>query len=129
MPLDESTSKGGLLSLADKWEGNPGISPSNARYFTSFLLSQITRMQDVASQTDSALQLGPGTLHGRLKRMLAARLIEESDERPDSTLDNKRRRYYRVKAPGKEAVRTEAPRIASALAAVKIKRIFTRGKA
>jgi len=40
-------------------------------------------MQDVARQTDGALQLGPGTLYGCLKRMLAAGLVEESDERPD----------------------------------------------
>ena len=40
-------------------------------------------MQDVAWQTNDALQLGPGTLYGCLKRMLAAGLVEESDERPD----------------------------------------------
>ena len=40
-------------------------------------------MRQVAADTDGALQLGPGTLYGCLKRMLAAQLIEESDERPD----------------------------------------------
>ena len=43
-------------------------------------------MRDVAQQTDGALQLGPGTLYGCLKRMLAAQLVEESDERPDPAL-------------------------------------------
>ena len=37
-------------------------------------------MQDVAQQTDGALQLGPGTLYGCLKRMVAAGLVEETDE-------------------------------------------------
>ena len=63
-------------------------------------------MQDVARQTDGALQLGPGTLYGCLKRMLAAGLVEESDER---------RRYYRMTTLGKRTVRTEAQRLAGAV--------------
>ncbi len=86
-------------------------------------------MLDVAEQTDGALQLGPGTLYGCLKRMLAAGLIEESDERPDRTLDDERRRYYRLKPLGKRTVRAEAERIATALAAAKSKRIFAGGNA
>ena len=86
-------------------------------------------MQDVASQTDGALQLGPGTLYGCLKRMLAAGLIEESEERPDPALDDERRRYYRLRPLGEGAVRAEAQRIATALAAAKSKRIFARRNA
>jgi DNA-binding PadR family transcriptional regulator len=86
-------------------------------------------MQDVARQTDGALQLGPGTLYGCLKRMLAAGLIEESDQRPDLDLDDERRRYYRLTPLGERAARAEAQRIATALAAAKSKRIFVRGKA
>ena len=69
-------------------------------------------MQDVAQQTNDALQLGPGTLYGCLKRMLAAGLVEESDERPDPELDDARRRYYRITALGRRAVRAEAERLA-----------------
>jgi DNA-binding PadR family transcriptional regulator len=72
-------------------------------------------MQDVARQTDGSLQLGPGTLYGCLKRMLAAGLVEESDERPDLALDDERRRYYRMTALGKRAVRAEAQRLAGAV--------------
>src|SRR5947209_15170086 len=64
-----------LLALADEERHGCGI------------------MQDVARQTSDALQLGPGTLYGCLKRMLAAGLVEESDERPDAALDDERRRY------------------------------------
>jgi len=81
-------------------------------------------MQDVARQTKDALQLGPGTLYGCLKRMLAAGLIEESGERPDPALDDERRRYYRLTPLGERAVRAEAQRIAAALTAAKSKRIF-----
>lgn len=86
-------------------------------------------MLDVSKQTDGALQLGPGTLYGCLKRMLAAGLIEESDERPDPDLDDERRRYYRLNPLGERTVRAEADRIANALAAAKSKRVFAGGRA
>jgi DNA-binding PadR family transcriptional regulator len=47
--------------------------------------------------------------------MLAAGLVEESDERPDLALDDERRRYYRMTALGKRAVRAEAQRLAGAV--------------
>lgn len=72
-------------------------------------------MQDVAQQTDGTLQLGPGTLYGCLKRMLAAGLVEESEERPDPALDDERRRYYRMTPLGKRVVRAEAQRLAGAV--------------
>src|SRR3984957_12525017 len=69
-------------------------------------------MQDVAGQTNNALQLGPGTLYGCLKRMLAAGMVEESDVRPDPELDDERRRYYRMTPLGHRVVRAEAQRLA-----------------
>jgi len=81
-------------------------------------------MQDVARQTGDRLQLGPGTLYGCLKRMLAARLVEESGERPDPDLDDERRRYYRMTELGRRAVRAEAQRLAAAVDAARAKRLF-----
>lgn len=75
-------------------------------------------MQDVARQTNDALQLGPGTLYGCLKRMLAAGLVEESD------LDDERRRYYRMTNLGRRAVREEASRLANAVTAAKARRLL-----
>jgi DNA-binding PadR family transcriptional regulator len=86
-------------------------------------------MQDVARQTNDALQLGPGTLYGCLKRMLAARMVEESDERPDPALDDQRRRYYRMTPLGRRTLRAEAQRLADAVAAAKARRLFDRPKA
>lgn len=86
-------------------------------------------MQDVARQTSDGLQMGPGTLYGCLKRMLAAGLVEEADERPDPELDDERRRYYRITAVGVRAVREEAQRLAMAVAAAKSKRVFAGGRA
>jgi DNA-binding PadR family transcriptional regulator len=100
-----------LLALADEERHGYGI------------------MQDVARQTGDRLQLGPGTLYGCIKRMLAAGLIAESGERPDSALDDQRRRYYRMTPLGKRAVTAEAQRLAGALAAAKSKKVFAGGKA
>src|SRR5258708_2556261 len=86
-------------------------------------------MQDVARQTGDALQLGPGTLYGCLKRMLAAGLVEESDERPDAALDDERRRYYRMTAFGQRVVRAEAQRLANAVIAARAKRLLSPRKA
>lgn len=86
-------------------------------------------MQDVAWQTNDALQLGPGTLYGCLKRMLAAGLVEESDERPDPAMDDERRRYYRMTALGRRVVRAEAERLVGAVTAARARRLFAGGKA
>jgi DNA-binding PadR family transcriptional regulator len=85
-------------------------------------------MQDVARQTNDALQLGPGTLYGCLKRMLAAGMVEESDARPDPALDDERRRYYRMTPLGQRVVRAEAQRLAGAVMAAKARRLLDRSK-
>jgi len=100
-----------LLALADEERHGYGI------------------MQDVARQTDDALQLGPGTLYGCLKRMLASGLVEESDERPDPALYDERRRYYRMTTLGRSVVRAEARRLTGAVTAAKAKLGVAGGKA
>jgi DNA-binding PadR family transcriptional regulator len=86
-------------------------------------------MQDVARQTGDALQLGPGTLYGCLKRMLAAGMVEESDVRPDPAIDDERRRYYRMTPLGRRVVRAEAQRLANAVTAARTRRLFDQPKA
>jgi len=58
-------------------------------------------MKDVEDQTSGQIKMGPGTLYGSIKRMLAVGLIEETDERPDPALDDERRRYYRLTTQGR----------------------------
>ena len=67
-------------------------------------------MLEVAETTEGQIKMGPGTLYGTIKRLLTARLIEESDERPDPQLDDERRRYYRLSALGETVARAEALR-------------------
>ena len=68
-------------------------------------------MQEVSAITAGALRLGPGTLYGTLKRLLAAGLVAESGERPDPGLDDERRRYYRLTELGQRVAEEEARRL------------------
>jgi DNA-binding PadR family transcriptional regulator len=72
-------------------------------------------MGRVEEITDGAVHMGPGTLYGAIKRMLADGLIEETDTRPDPDLDDERRRYYRVTAEGARARAGEVARMQSLL--------------
>ena len=67
-------------------------------------------MQRVEQLSDGSVRMGPGTLYGAIKRMLADGLIEETDERPDPALDDQRRRYYRITASGERACAAEVQR-------------------
>jgi DNA-binding PadR family transcriptional regulator len=84
-------------------------------------------MQEVAESTEGQIKMGPGTLYGTIKRLLEARLIEESDERPDLHLDDERRRYYRLTGVGEQVVRAEAQRYADIVAIARRKKLI--GKA
>ena len=85
-------------------------------------------MQEVARQTNDALQLGPGTLYGCLKRMGAAGLVEESEARPDPAIDDERRRYYRMTEFGLRVLRAEAERLANAVRLAQAKHLLPQGK-
>ena len=83
-------------------------------------------MQEVAEHTEGRMRMGPGTLYGTVKRLLEARLIEESDERPDPHLDDERRRYYRLTALGQRVVKAEAIRYAETAEVARGKRLLGR---
>jgi DNA-binding PadR family transcriptional regulator len=68
-------------------------------------------MRDVERLSDNAVRMGPGTLYGSIKRMLADGLIEESEERPDPELDDQRRRYYRLTGFGERVCAAELQRL------------------
>ena len=80
-----------LLALADRQRHGYGI------------------MQEVASRSGGTVRLGPGTLYGAIKRMLAAGLIEVSATRPVAGNDDQRRRcYYRLTDFGRTVAAEEA---------------------
>ena len=80
-------------------------------------------MQEVAESTHRRITMGPGTLYGTIKRLLEARLIEESDRRPDAKVDDERRRYYRLTGLGQRVVEAEARRYNELAKLVRRKRL------
>ena len=47
-------------------------------------------MQEVRTRTGGRTRLGPVTLYGAIKRMLASALLEEAEERPEPEQDDQR---------------------------------------
>jgi DNA-binding PadR family transcriptional regulator len=82
-------------------------------------------MKDVEAQTGGQLKMGPGTLYGSIKRMLAAGLIEESGERPDPAMDDERRRYYRLTGLGQNVAGAESQRLARLVSIAQQKHVLT----
>lgn len=81
-------------------------------------------MKNVEKQTNGKMKLGPGTLYGSIKRMLAAGLIEELEERPDPQMDDERRRYYRLSSSGQAALGEECQRLNEAVKVARIKQVL-----
>jgi DNA-binding PadR family transcriptional regulator len=81
-------------------------------------------MKEVAERTDGDVRLGPGTLYGALKRLLAGGLVEESGERADPEMGDERRRYYRLTKFGLRVARAEARRLEAMVRAARSKKLI-----
>lgn len=68
-------------------------------------------MQTVGEISSGSVRLGPATLYGAIKRLLADGLIEEIAEHPDDDSADERRRYYRLTRDGHRVVREEMARM------------------
>jgi DNA-binding PadR family transcriptional regulator len=68
-------------------------------------------MGDVERLSDGVITMGPGTLYGTIKKLLEQGLIEESDQRPDPSLDDQRRKYYRLTGLGEAVCAAEIQRL------------------
>lgn len=66
-------------------------------------------MREVARQSDNRYQLGPGTLYDNLQKLLDQGIVEESS--PRSSIDDPRRRYYRLTRFGSRLLATEITRL------------------
>jgi DNA-binding PadR family transcriptional regulator len=78
-------------------------------------------MQEVLGRTHGKVRLWPATLYGSIKRLIEAGLIEESDERPAPELDDARRRYYRLTAPGRRVLDAECERLQELVRTIRAK--------
>ena len=86
-------------------------------------------MREVDERTEGNVKLGPGTLYGSIKRMMADGLIQELEERPDSELDDERRRYYRLTDLGFRVATAEAQRLEQMVRSARAKKLLPRAKA
>ena len=81
-------------------------------------------MKTVEEDTNGQMQIRVGSLYGSIQRMVESGLIEESEERPDPEMDDKRRRYYRLTPQGKSMLKAEARRLADLANLIQSKRIL-----
>ncbi len=81
-------------------------------------------MKQVAADTRGAVSMGPGTLYGSIKRMLADGQIEEVGDRPDPALGDERRRYYRLTPLGRNHLAAELQRYQAALGIARQRELF-----
>lgn len=95
-----------LLALADRERHGYGI------------------MQEVQERTNGEVKLGPGTLYGAIKRLIADGLIAESDQRPDPVMDDERRTYYQLTPFGLKVTQAEVNRLADMVAQARAKRVL-----
>jgi DNA-binding PadR family transcriptional regulator len=84
-------------------------------------------MREVEERTGGRTRMGPGTLYGSVKRMLADGLIEESDERPDPAMDDQRRRYYRITDFGRRVAGAEAERLSGLVETARARKLLPGG--
>ena len=73
--------------------------------------------QEVESLSEGTMRMGPGTLYGSLQRMIASGLVEPAPRRGRAAAeDDERRRYYRLKPFGRDALRLELKRLNAVVA-------------
>jgi DNA-binding PadR family transcriptional regulator len=83
-------------------------------------------LKEVARRTDGAVRLSAGTLYALIRRAVADGLVVESDERPDISLDDERRRYYRLTPLGRRVAAAEIGRLESIVEMARVKRLVPR---
>lgn len=76
-------------------------------------------MRDVERLSDGAVRMGPGTLYGTIKRLLADGLIEEVAHDGHGPAEDERRRYYRLTGSGERVAADEVARLRTLLARVR----------
>lgn len=85
-------------------------------------------LKEVARRTSDKVRLSAGTLYGNLARLQAAEMIAESAARPAASLDDERRRYYRLTDLGREVTIAEAERMEEAVLQARAKNLFRKPK-
>jgi DNA-binding PadR family transcriptional regulator len=80
-------------------------------------------MQEVEARTSGVVRMGPGTLYGSLKRMVASGLIEWAGERQ---IEGERRRFYSLTKLGRAVLQAEARRLETLVDAARARRVLPK---
>lgn len=72
------------------------------------------------------MRLSAGTLYALIRRAEADGLITETDERQDISLDDERRRYYRLTPLGRRVAAAEIDRLESTVALGRVRTLRGR---
>ena len=83
-------------------------------------------LKEIARRTDGAVRLSAGTLYALIRRAEADGLIVETDERPDISLDDERRRYYRLTPLGRKVAAAEIDRLQAIVEMAREKKLVPR---
>jgi DNA-binding PadR family transcriptional regulator len=113
--------------MADRANRDPSLTPAMFHILLALAAGEMhgyAIMQEVAILSDGRMSIGPGTLYGSIKKMAAAGLIEESARRPDPSLDDERRRYYRITELGRRVVMAEAERLSGLVREARARRVL-----
>ena len=68
-------------------------------------------LTDIQSRTETAVQLGAGTLYAAIRRMSESGMVEECNPPAGEVVTDARRRYYRITDHGREIAQAEARRL------------------
>ncbi len=85
-------------------------------------------VQEIDRRSEGTVRMGPGTLYGSIKRMLADGLIVETEQRPDPAIDDERRRYYRLTDLGHRVATAEARRLEQLVRIARAKHLLPRSQ-
>ena len=83
-------------------------------------------LKEVARRTGGEVTLSAATLYTIVRRFVQEGVIAESAERPDPSLDDERRRYYRLTLFGRDVAKAEAARMETALGMARAKKLIPR---
>ena len=85
-------------------------------------------MQEIIEQTRGRMRVGPGSLYGTIKRLLARALIVETVDRSDPNSNDERRRYYKMTELGRKTLAAEVRNLAQVVELASAKHVFTRSR-
>ncbi len=68
-------------------------------------------MQQVKTDSEDTVTMGPGTLYGSIDRMIDAELVEVTPHRPE----HRRRIYYKLTQKGRSTLNAEIQRLENAV--------------